>query len=200
MDRPYSQACENNKTPILTVLSKELMHSKHLLEIGSGTGQHAVYFAKYLKHLTWQPSDLIINHKGINAWIDSSPTKNIKKPIEIDLNTGWKQNSNIEPFDALFTANTLHIISWPLVIDFFQEVAKNFNSGATVCIYGPFKYQGKFTSESNANFDLWLKNRDIKSGIRDIEEILTLAESANLVLKNDYAMPAYNQLLVFTKQ
>jgi len=199
-DRPYSQACENNKTPILTVLSKELKQSKHVLEVGSGTGQHAVYFAKHLKHLIWQTSDLMINHQGINAWIDAFPTVTVKKPIEIDLNTVWKQKHDIAPFDALFTANTLHIISWPLVINFFQTIARNFHSGTTICIYGPFKYQGKFTSESNANFDLWLKERDKNSGIKHIEEVLTLAKAANLVLKSDYAMPANNQLLVFTKQ
>jgi hypothetical protein len=102
--------------------------------------------------------------------------------------------------DGLYTANTLHIISWPLVVKFFEGIAKNLSAQAKVCIYGPFKYQGEFTSESNANFDQWLKERDLNSGIRDIEAILLLANSAGLNLINDHVMPANNQLLVFSKK
>jgi len=200
MNKPFSQACENNKRAILEVLTKTLTNSNNVLEIGSGTGQHAVFFGQHLPHLTWQTSDLELNHAGINAWLDEIPCANVKKPLVIDLNETSPITQYQRNFDAIFTANTLHIISWSLVVKFFQAIAENFPAKATICIYGPFKYKGNFTSESNANFDLWLKDRDINSGIRDFEAVLTLATAAGLTLIDDNQMPANNQLLVFIKQ
>jgi len=199
INKPFSQACENNKRPILDILTTVFARTKHVLEIGSGTGQHAVFFALHLEHLTWQTSDLPINHQGINLWLDESAWANVQRPIVVDLNKSWPVPNNHLQVDGLYTANTLHIISWPLVVKFFDGIAQNLSAGASVCIYGPFKCQGKFTSESNANFDRWLKERDLNSGIRDIEAILLLANSAGLNLINDHVMPANNQLLVFTK-
>jgi len=200
MNKPFSQACENNKRPILNILSKVFSQNKHVLEIGSGTGQHAVFFGQHLAHITWQTSDLLINHQGINLWLDEMALSNVQKPIVIDLNKAWQMPESNPPVDGLYTANTLHIISWPLVVKFFEGIAQNLAGKAMVCIYGPFRYQGKFTSESNANFDLWLKDRDIDSGIRDMEAILLLANSAGLTLIDDHMMPANNQLLVFSKK
>jgi cyclopropane fatty-acyl-phospholipid synthase-like methyltransferase len=199
MNKPFSQACENNKQAISNVLTKVFSNTKHVLEIGSGTGQHAVFFGQQLPHLTWQTSDLAINHQGINAWLDEAALANVQRPILIDLDKDWPMPNNNLSVDGLYTANTLHIISWPLVVKFFEAIAQNFTAGANVCIYGPFNYQGKFTSESNANFDLWLKDRDINSGIRDIEAILLLASSAGLNLLDDHLMPANNRLLIFSK-
>jgi len=199
MSQPFSQACENNKRPILNILSKVFIRSKHVLEIGSGTGQHAVFFAQQLPYLTWQTSDLLSNHQGINMRLDEAALKNVKKPIVIDLNRAWPMPDNNPRVDGLYTANTLHIISWPLVVKFFDNISKNLSAQAKVCIYGPFNYQGEFTSESNANFDKWLKERDANSGIRDIEAILLLANSAGLQLIDDHEMPANNRLLVFSK-
>jgi hypothetical protein len=198
-NKPFSQACENNKRPILDILTTVFARTKHVLEIGSGTGQHAVFFAPHLAHLTWQTSDLPINHQGINLWLDESAWANVQRPIVVDLNKSWPVPNNYLQVDGLYTANTLHIISWPLVVKFFEGIAQNLSAKASVCIYGPFKYQGEFTSESNANFDRWLKERDLNSGIRDIEAILLLANSAGLNLINDHIMPANNQLLVFSK-
>jgi len=202
MNKPFSQACENNKRPIFDILSKVFSKSEHVLEIGSGTGQHAIFFGQHLPHLTWQTSDLPINHQGINAWLNESTAANVQRPIVVDLSNTWPESTvtQQQPFDALYTANTLHIISWPLVVKFFEGIADNLASQASICIYGPFNYQGKFTSESNANFDLWLKDRDEQSGIRDIEDILTLASSAGLILIDDHVMPANNRLLVFSKK
>ncbi len=200
MDIPFSQACENNKQPILAVLSKTLAHNKMVLEIGSGTGQHAAFFGQNLPHLIWQTSDLAINHLGINAWLIEVPAVNVKAPIEIDLNEPNALAQYQLNFDAVFTANTLHIISWQLVVNFFQAIAKSLPSNGIVCIYGPFKYNGEFTSESNADFDLWLKERDINSGVRDFEAVLQLAQQSGLSLIDDHQMPANNQLLVFNKQ
>jgi hypothetical protein len=199
MNKPFSQACENNKRPIVDILTTVFSENKHVLEIGSGTGQHAVFFGQQLPHLTWQTSDLLINHQGINLWLDEAGSANVIKPIVIDLNKPWPMPKDSFQVDGLYTANTLHIISWTLVVKFFEGLKSNLASDASVCIYGPFNYQGKFSSESNANFDLWLKERDINSGIRDIEAILLLANSACLKLIDDHAMPANNRLLVFSK-
>jgi hypothetical protein len=199
MNKPFSQACENNKRPILDVLTTVFSDNKHILEIGSGTGQHAVFFGEKLSHLTWQTSDLLMNHQGINLWLDEASTNNVQRPIVIDLSKAWLMPKGNPQVDGLYTANTLHIISWPLVVEFFEGIKSNLASEASVCIYGPFNYQGKFSSESNADFDLWLKERDVNSGIRDIEAVLLLAQSAGLTLIDDHTMPANNRLLVFSK-
>ncbi|MBA6352046.1 DUF938 domain-containing protein [Colwellia sp. BRX9-1] len=199
MNKPFSQACENNKSPILNVLTKVFASAKHVLEIGSGTGQHAAFFGPNLPHLTWQTSDLLINHQGINAWLDESKWLNVKRPVVVDLNRTWPKLNQNAPLDGVYTANTLHIISWPLVVKFFEGLAQNLSSSANICIYGPFNYQGQFSSESNADFDVWLKERDKNSGIRDIEAVLLLATGAGLELIDDHPMPANNRLLVFSK-
>jgi len=199
MTKPFSQACENNKQSILAKLSLAFSQSKQILEIGSGTGQHAVYFAKHLPKLHWQTSDLLINHQGINQWIDQFPARNIQRPIALDLSTLSSLSNMTAIIDGIYTANTLHIISWSLVIKFFKELACHLTPKGIICIYGPFNYKGQFTSESNASFDLRLKERDINSGIRDFEAIVELAKTAKLQLINDHQMPANNRLLVFIK-
>tara|TARA_B110000238_G_scaffold61305_1_gene67136 strand:- start:241 stop:843 length:603 start_codon:yes stop_codon:yes gene_type:complete len=199
MTKPFSQACENNKQSILAKLSLAFSQSKQILEIGSGTGQHAVYFAKHLPKLHWQTSDLLINHQGINQWIDQFPARNIQRPIALDLSTLSSLSNMTAIIDGIYTANTLHIISWSLVIKFFKELACHLTPNGIICIYGPFNYKGQFTSESNASFDLRLKERDINSGIRDFEAIVELAKTAKLQLINDHQMPANNRLLVFIK-
>ena len=147
-----------------------------------------------------ESSDLAINHACINAWLDEANLPNVQRPVVIDLESDLNKSleSDLE-VDGIYTANTLHIISWPLVIKFFEGVGKNLASKGHLCIYGPFNYQGKFTSASNANFELWLKDRDINSGIRDIEAILELASAAGLSLLDEHTMPANNRLLVFSK-
>jgi cyclopropane fatty-acyl-phospholipid synthase-like methyltransferase len=195
MNKPFSQACENNKTAILSLLVDTFRESKTVLEVGSGTGQHAVYFAPHMPWLSWQTSDVHLNHQGISQWLKAYPAGNLLHPIELNLNHNWP----IEKIDAIYTANTLHIVSWPLVQAFFSGVSQHLNQQGTLCIYGPFNYQGKYTSESNAGFDIWLKERDSDSAIRDIEAIIALAENAGLSLENDHPMPANNRLLVFKK-
>ena len=195
MTKPFSQSCENNKQAILSALTGEFTQPQRILEIGTGSAQHAVYFAAKLPHLTWQTSDLACNHAGIHSWLDSVSLANLQRPILLDLNQPWP----IDNVDGIFTANTLHIVSWPLVINFFQGVGEHLSSGGKLCIYGPFNYQGQFTSQSNADFDVWLKNIDVERGIRDIEAISQLANQQGLILRDDYAMPANNRLLVFVK-
>ena len=201
MDIAFSQACENNKQPILSVLQGAFAKTKRVLEIGSGTGQHGVFLSEHLPHLCWQPSDLLINHYSINYRKQSSDLTNMLAPIVLDLEQPWQaaltKSSLQGSIDGVFTANTLHIVSCSLVNKFFTGVKQNLVKGGVLCIYGPFNYQGKFTSPSNANFDLWLKDRDEKSGIRDFETIEGLAQEAGLVLLSDTPMPANNRLLVF---
>lgn len=199
MNKPFSQASENNKQPIFNILTRVFSNTQHVLEIGSGTGQHAVFFGQQLAHLTWQTSDLAVNHQGINLWLDDAALLNVERPIVIDLNETWPKPKTDLQIDGLYSANTLHIISWPLVVKFFEGIKQNLASQASVCLYGPFNYGGEFTSASNAKFDLWLKERDSNSGIRDIEAILLLANSASLNLIDDHEMPANNRLLVFSK-
>lgn len=195
MNKPYSQACENNKPYILPLLTESFKQCKSVLEIGSGTGQHAVHFAQHLPWLTWQTSDVLPNHPGINQWLSECPVDNVLTPIALDLNSPWPVNT----VDAIYTANTLHIVSWTLVQKFFTGVAEHLNPNGMLCIYGPFNYQGKYTSDSNANFDLWLKQRDRNSAIRDFEAIIGLANHTELSLVDDHAMPANNRLLVFKR-
>jgi len=199
MNKPYSQSCENNKEPILLIIKEVLSFKRQLLEIGSGTGQHAIYFASNLPHINWQTSDLSINHIGINQWIEEFPSKNLNPPILFDLNNPTKAQLP-EAIDSIFTANTLHIISWALVKTFFSFVSANLVTKGVLCIYGPFNYNNEFSSQSNANFDIWLKDRDVLSGIRDFEAVLKVANSEGLSLINDYKMPANNRLLVFIKE
>lgn len=195
MNKPFSQACENNKIAILSLLSDIFRATKTVLEVGSGTGQHAIHFAANMPWLSWQTSDVLTNHQGISQWLNEYPNANLYHPIALDLNHTWP----IEKVDAIYTANTLHIVSWSLVQAFFSGVAKHLEQRGKLCIYGPFNYQGKYTSESNAGFDIWLKERDSESAIRDIEAIIALAQHAGLSLEDDHAMPANNRLLVFTK-
>jgi hypothetical protein len=195
MNKPFSQACENNKTHILPVLQQAFNSVTSVLEIGSGTGQHAVYFAKKLPHITWQTSDLFINHDGINQWITEYPSSNLHTPITLDLSTEWP----IENLSGIYTANTLYIVSWNLVQTFFENINRYLLPAGKVCIYGPFNYNGKYTSQSNANFDVMLKQREELSGIRDCEAVIQLAEKAGLTLIQDHEMPANNRLLEFVK-
>ena len=190
---PYSQSCENNKAPILTLLQPFFDKTSKVVEIGSGTGQHAVYFAPRLPHLIWQTSDLPDNHAGINRWIHAYPAQNLLPPLPLNVTQAWP----VADFDGVYTANTLHIMPWEAVEALFG--ALHSPTSCKLAIYGPFNYEGKFTSESNAEFDLWLKERAPHQGIRDIEKITALAREAGFTLVADNPMPANNRLLFFQK-
>lgn len=196
MDKPFSQACENNKVPILEVLQRYLTQPGSVLEVGSGTGQHAVFLSGKLPHVQWQPSDVANNLPGIHAWREEASHANLASPITFDVTQSTELPS---PHDHLFSANTLHIMSWPSVESFFALLPTLVNPSGYVFFYGPFKYNGDFTSPSNANFDLWLKERGSHQGIRDFEAIAELAERAGLQLVEDVRMPANNQILVWQK-
>ena len=197
----FSQACENNKQPILDVLQQELQDSTHVLEVGSGTGQHSVYFAPRLAHLTWQTSDVSVHHATINAWHTAYTASNLYAPLAFYLAVDPLPISlaGNQPYDAVFTANTLHIISWLLVEQLFELVGEALPINGKLIVYGPFNENGHYTSAGNQQFDISLRQRDPKSGIRHLEEIIALAKTHKLKLFDKYAMPANNQLLVLQK-
>lgn len=193
--KPFSQACENNKDPILQIISRVFCHPTTVWEIGSGTGQHACHFARHLPHIEWQPTDRAENISGIRLWLEEASLPNLKPVLSLDVTDPVWSDS----IDALFTANTLHIMSWDEVQILFDRLAEYLNPNALVCIYGPFNYNGAYTSDSNARFDLWLKSQNSLSGIRHFEDIVRLATASGLSLISDNAMPANNRLLVLQK-
>jgi cyclopropane fatty-acyl-phospholipid synthase-like methyltransferase len=194
--KPFAESCEQNKQPILAVLKQYLQNAKSVLEIGSGTGQHAVFFAEQFSHLSWMASDQAEYHEGINLWLEEYSQGNIEGPFLLDVNqSAWP----IEATDAVFSANTVHIMSWSSVENMFAGVGRVLNKGGYFCLYGPFNYNGQFSSESNANFDAWLKQRDPASGVRDFEALQELASKAGLAFVHDHEMPANNRILTWQK-
>ncbi|MGP5214206.1 DUF938 domain-containing protein [Psychrobacter cibarius] len=197
----FSQACENNKQPILTVLQEELRDFKHVLEVGSGTGQHSVYFAPRLKHVNWQTSDVLAHHATINAWHTAYPAHNLYAPLIFDVSRDSVPiNKAVDaPYDVVFTANTLHIMSWSLVSKLFELVGDMLPINGKFIVYGPFNEKGSYSSESNRQFDHSLRQRDANSGIRHLEDVIDLANTYHLTLSRRYEMPSNNQILVFEK-
>lgn len=197
--KPYSEACERNKEPILAVLRECFADRRKVLEVGSGTGQHAVHFAAGLPHLTWQPSDIADNLAGIEAWRADAALANLLSPIVLDLRClpVTTPEPALDGIDAIFTANTLHIVSWDEVQALFELAARLLPAGGPLAVYGPFAYGGRHTAESNACFDLLLRNRDPASGIRDFDDVDALARANGLVLSAEHAMPANNRTLVW---
>lgn len=193
--KPYSEACERNQQPILNVLLHEFAGAHRVLEIGSGTGQHAVFFARHMPHLVWQTSDLKMHHVGINAWMHEADLANVLPPIVLDVMAPWPDIS----FDAAFSANTAHIMSWQAVTAMFAQLGARLPIGGRFVLYGPFNEAGRYTSESNARFDRQLKARNGQSGIRDKTDLKTLANQYALHLSAQYDMPANNQILVWEK-
>ena len=194
--KQFSDACERNRAPILAILKRVFADRRHVLEIGSGTGQHAAYFAPELPHLAWQPSDVAENLPSIRLWREEVQTPQLLEPIELDVDQPFPRVSA----DAAFSANTCHIISWPQVEKMFAGVAALLPLGGVFALYGPFNYGGKHTSPSNAEFDQWLRGRDAASGLRDFEDMRELGARHGLALEEDNAMPANNRLLVFRRR
>ena len=208
--KPFSQASENNRQPILEVLEKHFTNQQRILEIGSGTGQHAVYFPQYLQHVIWQTSDRIENHSGINQWIDGFPIDNLKRPVELDVENpdNWNnlaRMAHMSPFDGVFTANTVHIMPWSNVEKMFAGVGELFSYGGgndtsiphRFAVYGPFNRDGAFTSAGNAQFHRHLQERDPLMGIRNDHAVFNLAKKYSLKIAYDIDMPANNRILIF---
>ncbi len=196
-EKPHAPACERNQQVILEQLQQQLRsRDRHVLEVGSGTGQHAVYFAARLPDVVWQTSDITANHAGIKMWLEEAGLANVRQPLVYEIgDSSWPD----EAVDVVFTANTLHIMAMPLVRQFILDLGRHLSTGNRVFIYGPFKYGGAFTSPSNADFEQWLQDIDPERGIRDFEVIEDLMLQQGLHLHRDIAMPANNQLLIFEK-
>ena len=196
MNKPFAESCVQNRQPILAVLSQRLGDCRELLEIGSGTGQHAVYFAPELPQLIWHTSDRADQHSGIQAWLNEAGLPNIRSPRRLDvLSDPWPDDR----FDAVFSANTAHIMPERAVEAMFRGVGRVLRTGGSFLLYGPFNYDGRFSSPSNAAFDQWLKARDPEMGIRDLAWLNALAEMAGMRLAEDVEMPVNNRTLVWKR-
>ncbi|MEE2744452.1 MAG: DUF938 domain-containing protein [Bdellovibrionota bacterium] len=194
--KPYSAAVDRNKEPIYQIVKQYILPNKLLLEIGSGTGQHAVYFAEKFSSLSWVTSDVEENHSAIKEWLLEAKLKNIKGPETLKIGV---DDFPKKAFDYVFTANTLHIMSWKENKTLFKLLGKRLREGSLTFIYGPFNFGGTFTSESNEDFDKFLKDRDPKSGIRNFEDVSKAMSAAGFKLLKDYEMPSNNRLLVFER-
>ena len=197
MDKPFSEACERNRVHILKVM-KEVITSddRRLLEIGSGTSQHAVYLAPHFPHMIWVTSDVKANHRGIQDWLDESGAPNIVGPGEFQIGKDDFPNGH---FDVVFTSNTLHIMHWKECKTLMKMLGRNLREGSQLLIYGPLNYDGKFTSPSNEQFDQSLKAQDPLMGIRNFEDVVNNMKKNGFSLSKDHEMPANNRLLVFMR-
>ncbi len=208
-DKPYAESCERNRAPILAVLQRHLGQARHVLEIGSGTGQHAVHFAAAMPWLRWQASDHPDQLSGIDQWLRDAALPNTPAAIALQAVAGATPGLQPSPpmpgdgagrgFDAVFTANTLHIMGWEHVQALFGALPALLAVQGRFIAYGPFNYGGTYSSDSNRVFDGWLKARDARSGIRDFEAVDALASLHGLVLCEDVAMPANNRTLVWQR-
>lgn len=194
-NKPYAESCDQNRDAIFSVIQPLLLNSSSVLEIGSGTGQHAVYFSQKLPHLVWNSSDRSENIESIKLWL-SEADNHLPQPIELDVTQQqWPELS----FDVAFTANSCHIMSQDSVETMISRIGERLPDGGQLIIYGPFNYNQQYTSTSNEQFDHWLKSRDPESGIRNFEDLNRLAEEAGMSLVNDFEMPANNRILNWKK-
>ena len=192
----YSQAAENNKAPIADVMAKHLPPDASVLELGSGAGQHALHLSHTFPGITWLPSEREAVIPILRANLALYESTNIQPPLVLDLaDFTWSG----DPVDVVYAANVMHIVSEPLGERLVQLAADALKSSGLLMLYGPYKYSGQFTTESNATFDRWLKDRDPASGIRDFEAVIATAQCTGLTLAQDYAMPANNQMLIFER-
>jgi cyclopropane fatty-acyl-phospholipid synthase-like methyltransferase len=196
MPKPFSQACENNRAPICQILERVFADKSAILEIGSGTGQHAVWFAKKMPHLRWQTSDRIQNHPAIKEWLAEAALNNLVAPITLDVSQfDWPQHE----YDGVFSANTAHIMSWPEAQQMVCGVASALADGGIFGLYGPMQYSGVIEAESNRAFNARLKAQNQQQGIKEFNDLNALAASQGMVLREDNPMPANNRLLVWQK-
>ncbi len=197
MQKPYSESCDQNKSSILSIIEPIFSNCHEILEIGSGTGQHAVCFAGKMSHLHWRCSDCEPYIAGINQWINESEVTNVVAPISLDVS---KSEWPVGHVDAIFTANSIHIMHDQDVVNLLKGAGALLSKGGHLEIYGPFNYDGLLTSASNKSFEQWLKDRDPLSGIKDFEVIVELASNNGLIFYEDYEMPANNRILHFKKR
>ncbi|MAL97344.1 MAG: methylase [Alteromonadaceae bacterium] len=210
--KPFSEACARNQQPIAAILETCLSRPCRVLEIGSGTGQHAVFMARLMPHLQWQPTDLAEAIPAIELWRKDANLPNLAAPLELDVNQSpWpvdstakgtkreKNDAEESGYDAVFTANTVHFVGWSTVENLFRGAAEVLKEGGQLLVYGPFNENGSYTSTGNAQLDSWLKARDPDSGIKDRSAVIALAAGYGLEHEHTNALPANNELLAFRK-
>jgi len=196
VSKPYAESSEQNQEPILTVLREVLAGCTRVLEIGSGTGQHAVHFGRHLPHLIWLPSDLPESLPGVRLWLEDAGLPNVEPPLALDVRDPvWP----VGPVDGVFSANTAHIMNSASVAAMFTGVGRVLREGGVFVLYGPFHYGGQATSPSNARFDVQLRARDPAMGVRHFEDLDALARQAGMRLLRDEPMPVNNRTLVWAK-
>jgi hypothetical protein len=194
--KPHSDACERNRDPILEVLRQWFKQPGTVLEIGAGTGQHAVHFAKHLPHLDWLPTDREENLPGIRMWVEEAGLANLRMPVQFDVHDNdWP----LAEASYVFSANTAHIMSWPEVELMFTGVGRVLGPQGVFCLYGPFNRDGRYTSDSNREFDEMLAARDPNMGVRDDRALIALGRKHGLGIAADHSMPAKNRILVWKK-
>lgn len=195
-EKPFAPAADRNRQVILEALRLELSVDDLVFEFGSGTGQHICHFAAHLPHITWQPSDIAENLPGISLWIAEANCANIRPVVEFDLT---HENSGVFKANVCYSANTLHIISWPLVKKLFQRSATILNTNGKLCVYGPFRFNGEHISDSNQRFDMQLRQANPDSGIRDVTALDSLAKQQGFNPCRITTMPANNHLLIWDR-
>ncbi|MBN7797239.1 DUF938 domain-containing protein [Parahaliea mediterranea] len=193
---PFSQACENNKGPILEHLRRLFAQVTQVLEIGAGTGQHATWFAEHLPHLVWQATDVADNLPLLAPRCGAYRGRNLLPPAALDV---CRHPWPLAVHDGVFTANSFHIMAFGAVQQFFAELGRRAGPGTVLCVYGPFNYGGRYTSDSNARFDQWLARQHPDSAIRDFEAVDALAQGAGFTLLEDNPMPANNRLIAWRR-
>jgi cyclopropane fatty-acyl-phospholipid synthase-like methyltransferase len=191
---PFAGYAARNTAPILEVLRREFRAVSDVLEIGSGTGQHAVAFAAELGHLNWQTSDLEENHAGISAWIEKAGLDNVRAPLALDVRSASLHPGSV---DAVFSANTSHIMGIDAVRAMFSLAGDVLRSAGVFCLYGPFRLRDAFNTASNEAFDQSLRERDAAMGIRDIEMLDQFGAHCGLHRQRLYAMPSNNFIAVW---
>ena len=194
--KPYAISCDRNSEPILEVLKSKLKGKKHLFEVGAGTAQHAIFMAPHFLETTWTVSDRQENHDGIQLWLRDFPRTNVQGPLRYEIGKDPFPGSDV---DMVFTANTIHIVSWETSLKLFEDLSTHLKSGGEFLVYGAFNYNGQFTSPSNEKFNQWLLDRDSQSGIRDFELVKQALAERSFQLLDDIEMPANNRMLHFRK-
>lgn len=197
--RQTSPSVERNRAPILTVLQRELRAGARVLELASGSGEHAVHVARALPGVTWQPSDTDANARAsTEAWRSSEALPNVLPAIDIDLSaTHWQTPR--ENYDALIAINVIHISPWDATLGLMSGAGRLLVPGGKLITYGAYKRGGKQTAPSNESFDQWLKARDPRFGVRDLEAVETAANEQGLTLRDILEMPANNFMLIFER-
>ena len=193
---PHSPSCERNKHVIMEVLREYLVSGDQVLEVGSGTGQHVVFFGALFPEVRWQPSDTGDYLDILKLRLQHEASANVVDAIELDVRM---QPWPLDNFDLLFSANTLHFMGDESVRAFFRGVGDVLRAEGILIVYGPFNYNGAYTSQSNADFDIWLKSTDPLRAIKDFEWVAELAEEQGLALLRDVKMPANNRMLIWRR-